>query len=294
MAAVRLHPIAIVALGVCSLATAAVAQAPVTPRGNFGGGTLAPPPKDIFGPGNAVVGLRALPQRRLEIQATVRARCSGGDIIASTKIAASGRFKVTGTATQEPNPALLIQTRYSLSGRFTDKGSASGTISATIKRSLQGREQTCKTGKLKFATRRPTSGIGKAGAPKAARYYGTTSQRSSGPSRPIVIRISGDGRRLTRGLFSESVTCSDGRLSTGLEAPRTDVRIDARGRVRDRERFTIKEGETVVKVDDRFTADIGSRGARGTFSLNDRTTDRASGRTIQTCKSGKVRWRASR
>lgn len=290
----RFHAIVIVALGVLSLATASIAQAPVTPRGNFGGGALAAPPKDIFGPGNAVVGLQAMPKRRLEIEATVRARCSGGDITASAKISRSGRFKAKGTATQEPDPALRIKTRYTLSGRFTDKGSASGTISATIERSVEGRRESCKTGSVKFATRRPTSGIGKAGAPKAARYYGTTSQRGSGPRRPIAIRVSGDGRRLTRGLFAESVKCSDGRLSIGLEAPRTDVRIDSRGRVRDRERFTIKEGETIVRVDDRFTADLGSKGARGTFSLSDRTTDRASGRTIQTCKSGTVRWRAAR
>ncbi len=285
---------AIAALSACSLATAAVAQAPVTPRGNFGGGVLAAPPKDIFGPGNAVVGLRALPKRRLEIEATVRASCSGGDIAATAKIASNGRFKAKGTATQEPHPALRIQTTYTLSGRFTDKGSASGTISATIQRSVEGRKERCKTGTLKFAVRRPMSGIGKAGAPKGARFYGITTQRSTGPRRPIVIRISGDGRRLTRGLFSESVKCSDGKLSIGVEAPRTDVRIDSRGRVRDRERFTLKEGETVVRVDDRFTADIGSKGARGTFSLSDRTTDRASGRTIQTCKSGTVRWRAVR
>ena len=64
--------------------------------------------------------------------------------------------------------------------------------------------------------------------------------------------------------------------------------------MKDRERFTITEGETVTYVDDRFTAELGTRGARGTFSLSDRTTDRASGRTIQTCKSGTIRWRASR
>ena len=140
----------------------------------------------------------------------------------------------------------------------------------------------------------PTSGLGTAGAPAAARYYGTTSQRSTGPNRPIVIRVSADGGRITRALFGESVTCSDGRLAVGVEAPRTNIAIDSRGRVSDRERFTITEGEIVTYVDDRFTAQLGSRGARGTFSLTDRTTDRASGRTIQTCKSGTIRWRAAR
>ncbi len=108
------------------------------------------------------------------------------------------------------------------------------------------------------------------------------------------MRVSADGRRVTRSLFAYAVKCSDGRLSIGVEAPRTNVAIDARGRVRDRDRSSQKEGETIVEIDDRFTAELGSKGARGTFALSDRTKDRASGRVIQTCRTGTIRWRASR
>ncbi len=281
-------------LAACTLTTTAVAEAPPPPRGNFGGGALVSPPRDIFGAGNAIVALRALPGRRLEIEATIRAKCAGGDISAATKIAASGAFGADGEVTQEPSPALTITTTYKLSGRFTSANAAEGTLSATIVRSLEGRTTTCKSGEVAFAVRRPVTGLGTPAAPQAARYYGTTTQKSVGPNRPIVLRISADGRRITRALFGESVKCSDGRLSIGVEAPRTNIAIDSRGRVRDREQFTITEGETVTIVDDRFTAELGTRGARGTFSLSDRTTDRASGRTIQTCKSGTIRWRASR
>jgi hypothetical protein len=48
-----------------------------------------------------------------------------------------------------------------------------------------------------------------------------------------------------------------------------------------------------VKVDDRFTAQLGSAGARGTFSLSDRTIVRSSGKVIQSCRSGEVRWTAA-
>ena len=290
----RLQAAFLGAFGALTLAAAAVAEAPVTPRGNFGGGALVSPPRDIFGAGNAIVALRALPSRRLEIEATVRARCAGGDITADTRISAGAAFKSEGTATQEPSPALKIETKYALEGRFTAAGAAEGTISATLERSLEGRVETCKTGTVKFSVRRPTTGVGSAGAPKAARYYGTTAQRGAGPNRAIVLRVSADGRRLTRGLFGESVKCSDDRLSIGVEAPRTNIAIDARGRVKDRERFDLTEGETITHVDDRFTAQLGSKGARGTFSLSDRTADRASGRTLRSCKSGTIRWRASR
>lgn len=272
------------------LAAPAVAQAPSPPRGNFGGGALVAAPRDIFGAGNAIVALRALPERRLEIEATVRAGCAGGDVTAAAKIAPGGAFEAKGTETQEPSPTVRITTKYALSGHFTAADAAEG----TIERSTEGRTRRCRTGSVGFGARRPVTPVGEPGAPRAARYYGTTSQRGVGPSRPIVLRISADGQRITRALFGESVRCSDGKLSIGVDAPRTNVRIDARGRVRDRERFDLTEGETVVHVDDRFTAQLGADGARGTLALSDRTTDRASGRTIQTCRSGTVRWRASR
>jgi hypothetical protein len=282
------------ALAAFALAPAAVAQAPAPPRGNFGGGALVAPPRDIFGAGNAIVALRALPGRRLEIEATVRGDCAGGDVSAAAKIAAGGAFAAKGTESQQPSPIVRITTKYVLSGRFTAPDAAEGTISATIERSVEGRTERCKTGAVDFGVRRPTAAVGAPGAPRAARYYGTTSQRGVGPNRPIVLRISADGQRITRALFGESVRCSDGKLSIGVEAPRTNVRIDARGRARDHEHFDLTQGETVVHVDDHFTAEVGATGALGTLALSDRTTDRASGRTIQTCRSGTVHWRASR
>jgi hypothetical protein len=292
---VRGKPFRVAVLAALTLAVPAVAEAPPTPRGNFGGGALASPPRDIFGAGNVVVALRALPARRLEIEATVRARCAGGDISADAKLAADGTFGAKGTVTQQPDPVTKVVTTYELSGRFTTDQAADGTISATIERSVEGRTTTCKTGKVAFGARRPVTGVGSIGAPAATRYYGTTTQRSAGgPNRPIVLRIAGDGRRVTRALFAYSVTCSDDTVAIGVEAPRTNIRIDSRGRVRDRDQSTQTEGETVVHIDDGFTAELGAKGARGTFTLSDRTTDRASGRTIQTCKTGTIRWRASR
>jgi hypothetical protein len=291
---VRIRALFLVAAAALALAATAVAEAPSPPRGNFGGGALTSPPSDILGAGNVIIALRALPERKLDIEATLRARCAGGDVSATTKIAADGTFSAKGTATQEPSPALRIRTRYVIEGRFTTRDAATGKASATIERSNEGRTTTCRTGSVAFGVRRPVTGVGKAGAVKAARYYGTTTQRvAGGPYRPIVLRIAADGRRITRALFGESVRCSDGRVAIGIEAPRTNVRIDSRGRARDRDSYKITRGETVVSVDDRFTAQLGSKGARGTFSLSDRTTDRASGRTIQTCRSGTIRWRAS-
>lgn len=278
-----------------TLATAAVAEAPSPPRGNFGGGALVAPPRDIFAAGNAIVGLRALPKRRLEIEATVRAKCGGGDISATATIAADGGFQAKGTVKEDPDPTLEITTKYTMSGRFTAPGAAQGTISATIESSLEGAVTTCRSGTVRFAARRPTGGIGDPGAPGAARYYGTTSQRSTGPNRPIVMRISSDGRSISRALYGESTTCSDGTIAIGVDGPSLNAVVDAHGVVHDREHYTITtQDETIIHVNDRLDGQLGTRGGRGTFALSDRTADRASGRTIQSCKSGVVHWRVSR
>ena len=274
-------------------ASAATAQAPERPRGNFGGGALVAPPKDLFGAGNAVIALRALDKRRLEIEATVRAKCTGGDITARVKIAADGTFEARGTATQEPAPNEKVSTTYKLAGAFTSARAVQGTISATLRRSVEGRRRTCRTGKVGFEARRPGRELGKRGAARRARYYGTTAQRGVGPRRPIVLRVSGDGRRISRALFGEQVRCSDGTRSIGIEGPSTNLTISRTGRVRDRERYTIDSGATRTHVEDTFTAVLGRKGAKGTFSLSDRTIDKATGNVVQSCRSGEVKWTAA-
>jgi hypothetical protein len=277
---------------VAGLTAAAAAQAPA-PTGNFGGGGLVGPPRDHFGAGNAVIAIRALPGRKLEVEATVRGSCGGGDITTDANVAADGSFSAEGTAHTRPAPKEQVTTTYKLAGTFTSASVADGTISATIERRTDGATKRCKSGTVKFGARRPDGVIGKLGAPDDGRYYGTTAQRGAGPRRPIVLRISADGLAISRALFGESVHCSDNTDAAGLEAPRTNAAIDSDGGVDDHERFTIRSGNAIVKVNDNFTARIGATGAKGTFSLSDRTTDKTTGIVIRTCKSGVVKWSAA-
>jgi len=272
----------------------AIAQAPVRPTGNFGGGALAAPPKKLFGPGNLVIGLRALPERRLEIEATVRGKCAGGDIQVATKTKADGSFEADGSTSQTPGEGEKVKTTYTLAGSFTSERAVQGTISATLVKTSDGaKRQTCKSGKIKFSARRPNGELGARDVRPRAAYFGVTAQRSTGPRRPIVIRLSGDRRRISRALFGEQVTCSDRKRSIGLEAPRTNIAIDSKGRVSDHETDKIDNGQTLTHIDDRFTATIGRTGAKGTFSLSDRTIDKLSGNVIQSCRSGTIKWTAA-
>jgi len=275
-------------------AAAATAQAPERPTGNFGGGALVAPPKSLFGPGNAVIALRALPERKLEIEATVRAKCAGGDVLVATKVAADGSFDAQGSTSQTPAPGDKVRTTFKLAGAFTGERSVEGTLSATLKLSSDSAEdKTCRTGRIAFSARRPSGDLGDRSMRPRARYFGVTAQRSTGPRRPIVLRLSADRRRISRALFGEQVRCSDDKRSIGIEAPRTNVAIDSKGRVSDHETDKIDNGETFTYIDDRFTATIGRKGAKGTFSLSDRTVDKVSGNVIQSCESGTIKWTAA-
>jgi hypothetical protein len=274
--------------------TVAVAQAPAPPSGNFGGGALTAPDKELFGPGNAVIALRALDKRQLEIEATLPAKCASGDIQVATKLDADGAFSADGSSTQAPAPGEKVKTTYKLAGEFTDPKAAKGTISATLDATTEGREpETCKTGQIKFQMRRPGSELGDRSARPRAAYFGVTAQRGTGPRRPIVLRLSGDRSRITRAMFGEQVKCSDDTRSIGIEAPRTNIAIDGDGRVTDHETDKIDNGESFTYIDDHFTATIGRTGAKGTFSLSDRTVDKLSGNVVQSCKSGSITWTAA-
>jgi hypothetical protein len=273
---------------------AAVAQAPERPAGNFGGGALVAPPNDLFGPGNVVIGVRALAERRLEIEATVRAKCAGGDIQVATKYKADGSFSAEGSESQSPEPGQKLTTTYELAGSFTSERAIEGTISATLVLTSDSAEKkTCKSGKVAFSARRPNGELGARDVQPRARYFGTTAQRGTGPKRAIVLRLSGDRRRISRALFGEQVTCSDDKRSIGIEAPRTNIAIDSKGRVSDHETDKIDNGATFTYIDDHFTATLGRTGAKGTFSLSDRTVDKLSGNVIQSCRSGTIKWTAA-
>jgi hypothetical protein len=280
-------------VGVIVLCAPAIAQAPA-PRGSFGGGGLVAPTRDHFGPGNAVVALRAMRGGRLELEGTVRGRCGGGEFAATARLADDGSFRAKGRQRTEPERGVTVRTSYEVTGTFSSATAADGVLKATIQRTSEGRTRRCRSGTVRFGLRRPNGRIGAPGAPGGARYYGTTSQRGVGPHRPIVLRVSGDGRVISRALFGESVRCSDRTRMVGVEAPRTNARISRSGLIDDRERFTISSDTTLVRVDDRFTGRLGATGGRGTLSLSDRTFDRATGNVIRSCRSGTVRWRAAR
>lgn len=271
---------------------AAGAQDLTTPVGNFGGGTVVSPPRNPIGAGNMVIGLRARPGRRLEIETTLRGACGGGTFPARATVRSDGTFRARGTVRREPETGRRLSTAYRISGVIGER-TASGSASATIRiRTRDGRLDSCRTGSIAWQARRATGEVGTPGATARQRLYGVTTQRRSGVKRGIVLRVSADGSRLTRALYGMTLRCGRRSLPDIIDTPKAGVPISA-GVVSDRERFEFRDRTTITSGDERFEGTIGARGAAGTFSVVSRTRDRRTGRTLETCRSGTIRWSAA-
>lgn len=282
------------ALAALAPAATALAQAPAPPIGNFGGGVVLPPPSDPLGAGNAVLGIRATAGGKLKIEATVRASCGGGTFPARTKLAADGSFVAKGTNRRRPEPGVRVKTTYRISGTLTATGIDDGSAKATTEVRVKGRKTvSCRSGAVAYKVRRPSGVIGTPGAAPSARYYGITSESRSGPRRGIVLRVSADGKSLTRSLYAVTLRCGKLVLPDIVDTPRRDLPIDAQGRVSDVVRTTFRDRRTVTRSNERFVGTLGATGAAGRLSITERTRSRKTGKLTETCRTGTVKWTAA-
>lgn len=280
------------ALGATGLAAeppTGAASPPAQPAlsGNFGGGALLAPPAPALAAGSMVIGLRALPSGRLQINATLLAACASGSFVATTTVAADGTFSVEGASRQGP-----VRTDYALRGTLS--ATPSGTATARLRRQVGDRTRRCSTGAVAWTARRPS---GETGAPAVtvggALLYGVTRQRLGAARRAIVLRVSSDGRRLERVLYGITLRCSGGVPAPAFDLPRDGLEIDADGTFDDREQGRVRDRRLITSYVERFSGAIGSAGARGSFSAIVTVRSRASGRRITRCRSGAVRWSAA-
>jgi hypothetical protein len=129
--------------------------------------------------------------------------------------------------------------------------------------------------------------------PPAARLYGTTSQLMGqyNLNAGIVLRVSGDGTKLTRSIYSEYLDC-DGSYSYGLDSPAISLPIAADGTISDVERIDRRIGRTRAISVGRFKGTLGSAGASGTLSIKVRYIDLRT-KDVTRCNTGTVKWTAS-
>ena len=282
-------PVALAALAALAVAGAnATAQDLAGPVGNYGGGAVVAPPRSIYSAGNMLIGLRAS-GGALRMNVAMTLSCSvDATFAARATPAADGSFSARGSARRRGG----IRTRWSIRGTIAG-AAASGSATARTTVTRGGRTRACPTSRVKWSARRAGGDLGLPPPPPKERYFGTTSQRLNGPRRAITLRISSDATKLARALYEVTVRCGSETITDTYDAPKRNLAIGADGRVRDIERFTFRNGRTIYRSVERFSATIGAAGASGTFSTTARITDRRTGRTLVRCRSGSVRWTAA-
>jgi hypothetical protein len=287
--------VAVVGLVLAGTASAQDPVPPAPPVGNFGGGNVLAPPHDPLGRGSAVIGLRSVAGGKLQLEATIRGSCGGGTFPARTTVAADGTFEAKGTNTRRPQRGVRVRTTYRIAGTLTVTGVDNGSASATTQVRISGQKTlTCKSGTVAFKLRRPGADAGVAGGVASARYYGFTSERRDGPHRGLVLRVSKDGKSLTRALYAATLICNGKEeIPDIIDTPRRSLPIGADGTISDRVKSTFKDAKTITRSDEIFDGTLGSLGAAGSLSITEKTSSRKTGKLLKTCRTGKLSWSAA-
>jgi hypothetical protein len=275
---------AIVGTGLWLVPCAAAQQV----RGEFGGGAVTPSSAPAFGAGNMAIGLRSDDGSNVRITATIVGRCASGTFATTVPVAADGTFHATGAVLQN-----RTRTRYELRGVLSQ--APTGTASARFARTTKSRTRTCSARDVVWEARPPAIGFGDlATSAPGGLLFGTSAQRDgAGTPLGVALRLSADGRSLSRAIYAVRMTCSGAGVSPTFDLPRDDLTILPDGRVSDRESGTVKTETSILKYVERFAATLGSAGATGFYSVELSVRRRATGKRVTRCRSGEVRWSAS-
>lgn len=281
-------PIAAATAALCMSAPAA-AQEPA-PAQDFGGGAVNAPPASPFSAGNMVIWLHSLDATRVQVSATIVGSCASGTFVTVAPVAADGTFSATGDVRQANT-----RTTYELHGTLT--ATPSGTATAHFERATARGTRHCSADDVAWQARAATDATAPIGepaiVPAGALLLGTTAQHEGDARHGIAVRISADGRSVTRAIYGVTLHCSHDVSSPTFDLPQDDLAILPDGRVSNRESGTRRTKTTILRYVERFAATLGAAGGDGMFSVQLTVRRREDGRRVSRCRSGSVRWSAT-
>ena len=268
-----------------SLASPAAAGAQGGPTsGDFGGGSVVPPPASPFASGSMVLSLRADGGSNVRIDATLVGSCASGTFTATAPIGADGTFSAFGTVRQA-----ATRMRFELRGTLSE--TPTGTATARFQRTVANSTRRCSAESVRWDARRRSAGAGATpGVRPATTLFGLSDEPRP---RGLVLRVAPDGRTLGRALYGVNLRCSGNVSSPTFDLPRDDLVILPDGRVSDRETGTRRTTTSILKYVERFAATLGSAGGEGMYSVELTVRNRRTGKRLTSCRSGIVRWSAS-
>jgi hypothetical protein len=288
-----------IAIGfVVTAATAgvALAQAPATPTGNFGGGAIALPVDEDSVAKDMLLSIRALANGRMGVDGHLYTTCGHATIKGKTRLAGDGSFTLRGTATRRPVVGVTERTSFTVTGQLTADG-GSGKASATVRaRSGKRAQRTCKSRTVTWTVRRAGGppAPAPAPAPADATLFGLTAQDGPNAKRPLVLHVTKGGRAIDRLVVAFRAPCDMRRLIVTDDvnySPEFDVAAD--GSFRAVERFRLNFPDVIQRTTIVVRGQFDSAGAvAGRVAVTQRYTNRRNGRRVGVCKTATQSWSA--
>jgi len=281
---------------VAAAATAgvALAQAPATPSGNFGGGAIAVPVDEDTVAKDMLLSIRALANGRMGVDGHLYTACGQATITGKTRLGADGRFTLRGDATRKPVVGVTERTNFTVTGRLTADG-GTGTARATVRaRSGKRAPRTCKSRTVSWTVRRTGGPAAPAPAPADATLFGLTAQDGPNAKRAVVLHATKGGRAIDRLVLAFRAPCDRRRVIVTDDvnySPEFDVGAD--GSFRSVERFRLNFPDVTQHTTVVVRGQFDQAGAvAGTVAVTQRYTNRRNGKRVDECRTATQSWSA--
>ena len=290
----RRRAIAIGLVAATGGAGVALAQAPATPTGNFGGGAIAVPVDENTVAKDMLLSVRARAGGRVGVDGQLSTSCGHATIRGTTRLRSDGAFTLRGKATRRPVVGASERTTFTVSGQLTADG-GSGTAKATVRaRAGKRAARTCNSRTVRWTVLRPGVVAAPAPAPAEARLFGFTAQSGPNAKKPVVLHVTKAGRAIDRFVLGYRAACERRRVVVTDDVNYSpEFAVAADGSFRAVERFRINFSDVAQRTTIVVRGQFDEAGAvAGKVAVTQRYTNRRNGRRVDVCKTGTLTWSA--
>jgi hypothetical protein len=272
----------------------ALAEAPATPSGNFGGGAIAVPVDENSVAKDMLLSVRALPGGRVGVDGQLYTNCGHATVKGTTNLAPDGSFTLRGDATRKPVVGVSERTTFTVTGQLTGDG-GSGTAKATVRaRAGKRTPRTCNSRTVSWTVRRPDVVAAPAPAPAEARLFGLTAQSGANAKKPVVLHVTKAGRAIDRFVLAFRASCDRRRVVVTDDVNYSpEFAVAADGSFRAVERFRVNFSDVAQRTTIVVRGQFDQAGAvAGKLAVTQRYTNRRNGKRVDVCKTGTLSWSA--
>lgn len=288
-----------IAIGLAAAAGSAgvaLAQAPATTTGDFGGGAIAVPVNENSVARDMLLSIRAVASGRIGVDGQMYTSCGHATIKGKTSLAADGSFTLRGTATRKPVVGVTERTTFTVTGTLTADG-GTGTAQASVRAKAGKRAaRSCNSRTVSWTVRRPGEAAAPAPAPAPAEatLFGLTAQSGTNARKAVVLHVTKAGRAIDRFVLAFRARCEERRIVVTNDVNYSpEFAVAADGSFRFAERFRVNFADVAQRTTIVVRGQFDQAGAvAGRVAVTQRYTNRRNGKRVDVCKTGTLAWSA--